>query len=149
VPAFSGRWLLDEAPVAAAARGQGGPSPQQDRSNVKISVTSGAAFNCGERCILTLRGQTLTISEAQLGTSRNVPVVQLELDGTQRSVVDSFNPARSLPVTAELNAGTIRIRTSGVPPHTQTLSIESNRLTVLTEVDLQGVQPIRRVYRME
>jgi hypothetical protein len=145
-PDFSGDWVLVESLATGSTRtsaGGGGGSGVRSSSN----TISGAAFNCGRACTITQKGQTLTISNAQLADyagkdkSRPTPSLTLRLDGREAEVVDTFNPDSKIVATTKWDGNKIQID-SGRPPstirRTQILSIEGAQLVVDSVAYIQG-----------
>jgi hypothetical protein len=141
-PDFSGQWVLVEALVTGSTRGSEETSgPRHTSSN----TISGAAFNCGRECTIAQKGLTLTIQNAELADypgkdrSRPTPAVTLQMDGDQRSVVDSFSPSRQLPVTAKWEGNELEITSGrGSLVQTQSLSLEGKQLVVVNVAQVNG-----------
>jgi hypothetical protein len=141
-PDLSGRWILVEALVSGSTRGSEETSaPRRTSSN----TISGAAFNCGRECTIAQKGPTLTIQDAELADypgkdkSRPPPPVTLQMDGDQRSVVDSFSPNRELPVTAKWQGNKLEITSgTGSLVQTQLLSREGKQLVVVNVSQVNG-----------
>jgi hypothetical protein len=141
-PDFSGRWVLVEALVSGSTRGSEETSgPRHTSSN----TISGAAFNCGRECTIAQKGLTLTIQNAELAgypgkdKSPPTPPVTLQMDGDQRSVVDSFSPSRQLPVAAKWQGNTLEITSgTGSVVQTQSLSLKGKQLVVVNVAQING-----------
>jgi hypothetical protein len=72
----------------------------------------------------------------------------LQLDGLQKSVVDSFNPGREIPVTAKRNGDKLEIISpTGSHTFTQTVSIAATQLVVVTAVNITSAQPVTLTYK--
>jgi hypothetical protein len=86
------------------------------------TTISGAPVNCGTACTITQKGDTLTIADAQLAdypgkdTSQPTPAVALHLNGQQLEVVDSFSPARQIPVRARWTVAACASRAQPAEP---------------------------------
>ena len=143
-PDFSGEWVLVESLATGSTRASSGAgSGRRSTSN----TISGAAFNCGRECTITQKGQTLTISNAQLADyagkdkSRPTPSLTLRLDGREAEVVNTFSPDSKIVVTTNWDGIKIQID-SGRPPssirRTQVLSIEGAQLVVDNVAFIQG-----------
>jgi len=141
-PDFSGQWVLVEALVTGATRGsEESSAPRHTSSN----TISGAAFNCGRECTIAQKGLALTIQNAELADypgkdkSRPTPPVTLQMDGVQRTVVDSFSPSRQLPVTATWQGNKLQITSgTGSLVQTQSLSLEAKQLVVVNVAQVNG-----------
>ena len=72
----------------------------------------------------------------------------LQLDGRQRSVVDSFNPAREIPATAQWVGDKLKITSpSNRITTTQRISLEASQLVVVTSVNIEGDEPVTLRYK--
>jgi hypothetical protein len=127
-PDFSGNWVL----VSATATGTRGGDSTDERP-ITSNTASGAAFNCGRECTLEHKEQAVMIDKALLGSNPDpAPAVTLQLNGREASVLDSFNPPRKIPVTAQWNGNKLEIASKGlVRTITQLVSIEGSELVVV------------------
>jgi hypothetical protein len=87
----------------------------------------------------------LTVGTAQLADfvgrdkSRATPAVTLHLDGRQAAVVDSFQPHRTISVTAKWDGDRLQIDSRLDPTATtQFLSLEEAQLVVVNVTYLNG-----------
>ncbi len=147
-PNFSGSWVLVQALRSGPSRGESQPAPAV--VSAKIDTISGAAFNCGRQCTITHKGQTLTVDSAQLrevpgqDKSFRAPVVTLDLDGRQATVIDSSDPIppyRTIPVIAKWQGTSLQVESdlrSDPLFTTQSLSLEGTQLVVVSVRFLNG-----------
>ena len=152
-PDLSGNWVLVKATSAGGGRTKEKPGSAKASGEVPMTSTtvSGAAFNCGSECTIIQKGQMLTVDKAHLGSNpKPAPAVTLPLDGSQTSVIDSFNPdsPRKIPVTAKWNGSKLEITSAtGSHAYTQLVSIEAAQLVVVTSVNIEAAQPVTFKYK--
>jgi len=149
-PNFSGDWVLLSATTSATrGTGEAGTSTAGGEKRIRSNTASGAAFNCGRECSIVHKGQALTIEKALLALQTTpAPVVKLQLDGRQISVVNSFSPDREIPVTAKWNGDKLEITSAtGSGTVTQSLAIEAGQLVVVTSVHRHSAQPVTFRYK--
>jgi hypothetical protein len=143
-PDFTGRWVLVDSTATGSTRTAGGA-----RAGVRSSshTISGAAFNCGRGCTLTLKGQTLTVANAELADypgkdkTQPTPSLTLQVDGRQAEVVDTFSPGSTIFVVTKWEGNRLRIdgnRSSSSIRRTQLLAIEDGHLVVENIVRIDG-----------
>ena len=156
-PDLSGDWVLVSATSTGAGRGHSANDARETDGEHRITsdTVSGAPFNCGRRCTIVHKGQVLTLDHALLaGRPTIAPAVSLQLDGRQRSVVDSFSPRRTIPARAEWVGDRLKITSSittsleGGLTLTQFVFIQAGQLVVVTADDVV-VGPITFRYRRQ
>ena len=149
-PDLSGDWVLISA-TSSGGGGRGGTGRPEARGGhqVATNTASGAAFNCGRACTIVCKGQTLRIDAAYLGSNdKPAPPVILRLDGRQGAVVDSFNPGREIPATAQWVGDRLKITSpSNRITRTQLVSLEASQLVVVTSVNIEGDEPVTFRYK--
>ena len=130
-PSFSGDWVLVSATASGSSGRGGGASGERP---ITSNTASGAAFNCGRECTISMTGQALTIEQALLGSDpKPAPAITLQLNGREMSVVNSFNPTGQIPVTASWNGNKVEIVSKGpARMTTQVVSVEASQLVVVT-----------------
>jgi hypothetical protein len=138
-PVLSGHWVMISATTGdvrgqAPARAGGASAEHHTRSN----TVSGAAFNCGRECTIVQRAGTLTVGGALLSSATTpASTVVLQIDGKAHAVDDSFNPGRHVVATAAWHGNRLEITSpTGSHAFTQTLSVESRQLVVVTSIDI-------------
>jgi hypothetical protein len=147
-PDFSGNWVLVEAVDSGPSRGSSEKSAATITDIDRINTVSGAAFNCGRRCTITHKGQSLVVENAQLrerpgqDEAHRTPAVTLRLDGREVAVVYSYSttPDRTIPVTAKWEGNKLQIDSNRSDPFatTQTVSLEGTQLVVVSVTLLKG-----------
>jgi hypothetical protein len=132
-PDFSGKWVLLEALMTGPGRDGAAGADAAPRRTSSITL-SGAALNCGRGCTITLKGQSLTVSDALLAgfeTTGPAPSVTIRLDAREQKVIDTFSPSRELMVTASWQGDSLQIKAGpDATAMTQLVSIEKNQLVV-------------------
>ena len=151
-PDLSGHWVLVTATTTGGRTKEKSGKPKASGEVPATSTTvSGAAFNCGSECTIFQKGPTLTVDQAHLGSNpKPAPAVTLPLDGSQTSVIDSFNPdsPRKIPVTAKWNGSKLEITSAtGSHAYTQLISLEGTQLVVVTSSDFEAAQPVTFKYK--
>jgi hypothetical protein len=151
-PDLSGHWVLVTATTTGGRTKEKSGTPKASGEVPTTSTTvSGAAFNCGSECTILQKGPTLTVDQAHLGSNpKPAPAVTLSLDGSQTSVIDSFNPdsPRKIPVTAKWDGSKLEITSAtGSHAYTQLVSIEAAQLVVVTSINIEGGQPLTLRYK--
>jgi hypothetical protein len=150
LPDLSGDWVLVSATSSGGGgRGAAGESEARGDHRVTSNTVSGAAFNCGRGCTIVHKGQTLRIDGAYLGSNdKHAPPVILRLDGRQGAVIDSFNPGREIPATAQGVGEKLKITSpSNRLTTTQFVSLEASHLVVITSVNIEGAEPVTLRYK--
>jgi len=149
-PDLSGDWVLVSA-TSAGGGGRGAAGETEARGDHRITsyTVSGAAFNCGRGCTIVHKGQTLRIDGAFLGSNdKPAPPVILRLDGRQGAVIDSFNPGREIPATAQWVGDRLKITSpSNRITRTQLVSLEASQLVVVTSANVEGDEPVTFRYK--
>jgi len=143
-PDLSGDWVLVSA-TSSGGRLRGGAEVPTARGEQRISANtvSGAPFNCGRQCTIIHKGRTLTVDRAYLASNATpAPTVMLQLDGRQRSVVDSFSPSREIPATAQWAGDRLKITSS-----TPTSLRGELTFVVVTSVNIDGDAPVTFKYK--
>ena len=146
----SGEWTLVSATTTASRAGDGGiKSSEGGEIKTMANTINGVAFNCGVKCSLVQQGQTLVVDKAMLGSdTKPAPAVTLQLNGREASVMNSFTPRDpALLVTARWKGDTLEIVTAGPQGATQTLSIRSNELVVVTRMNRPSKPRLTLTYK--
>ena len=135
--------------LGGGGRGGTGRPEAGGEHQVATNTASGAAFNCGRGCTIVHKGQTLRIDGAFLGSNDKLaPPVILRLDSRQGAVIDSFNPGREIPVTAQWVGDAPKITSpSNRITRTQLLSLEASQLVVVTSANVEGDEPVTFRYK--
>lgn len=149
-PNLSGEWILVSATTTASRPGRE-DAESYGRGEIKTmaNTVNGVAFNCGIECALAQHAQTLIVDKAMLGSeTKSAPALTLQLNGRETSVVNSFTPSDpALLVTAQWKGDTLEIATAGAHGATQTLSIQSDQLVVVTRMNRPSAPRLTLTYK--
>lgn len=137
-PDFSGDWILVVAPGLGGGTATSTRPNLTNKPNVATSYASGAPFNCGTECTVNH-----TTNRLQLSRAAHKPVAQAEevafsLDGvTNRD-----------GTTAKWDASTLVLQRpiSGSLSATQSISLERERLKVVTSFNMPGFPSVTLEY---
>lgn len=148
---LSGEWVQVDSIYNGAGRGggraDGAPQPVQRRM---ISISSGAAVNCGVTCTIVQDRNTLTLTRPdQPGIQApDSGTVTLNTDGSESTVMSSAtNPQAQFKATAKWEGDKLVVTREITPSlsATQTLSIVGGKLHVVTQFSQQDA-PVTMVY---
>jgi hypothetical protein len=136
---LSGEWVQVGATYNGAGRGGG--------DGRMISITSGAALNCGTTCTIVQNGSTLTLTRPdQPGqTPPDSGTVVLNTDGSDSTI--ALRSGGEFKATARWEGDTLVVtrQVSASNSVTQTVSIENGRLEVVSQFTLQDA-PVTMTY---
>jgi hypothetical protein len=147
-PDLSGHWVLVSAPLAKSTRTGSEKQAEGTPTAKMIDTVGGAAFNCGAGCLISQKGNQLTIDQAMLSTDngRAIPAVTIVTDGKAAPVQDSFNPKLSLNVTATWKADVLTIASERGRTINQEVSLKGGKLVVVSQLPYAGIQPMTFTY---
>jgi hypothetical protein len=147
-PDLSGHWVLVSAPLAKSTRTGSDKQADGAPGAKMIDTVGGAAFNCGAGCLVSHKGDRLTIDQAMLSTDngRVIPAVTIVTDGKAAPVQDSFNSKLSLTVTATWKADVLVIASQRGRTITQEVSLKAGKLVVMSQLPYEGIQPMTFTY---
>jgi hypothetical protein len=140
---FSGQWSLVAAPGMGGGSGRGG----RGGGGAVTSIISGAPVNCGRECTMTQDVRTLTISRPANQQGIKPPDVVLNLDGRESTIIQSLEPPVEYKAGAKWDGGKlVVIRSMGKDNVTQTISIQDDKLTVVSLFNVEGAVPVTLTY---
>ena len=142
---FSGTWTLVSSTYAG--RGRGGTGMPGEVREVNVRISSGAPVNCGGSCTIVQDGRTLTITRLDPAEPSDPDngVVTLHLDGRTSTITQPNGGEFTATAKTEDDAVIVSRDINSRPAVTQTLSIESGRLKVVTMFRLADA-PVTMTY---
>ena len=142
---LSGEWVQ----VASEYKGAGRGSAGGRGDGRMISISSGAAVNCGTTCSIVQQGSTLTLTrQDQPGiTPPDSGNVVLHTDGSESTITQSADSQAQFKATAKWQDDKLVVtrNITGSLSVTQTLSLIDGKLHVVTQFGQQDA-PVTMIY---